>query len=120
MVDLVGDKWQMSGFGDTRPWQSNLWRRATFKTEFIHSYRCQDPFFEKLLKQLRTSKPDKQTLRQLQQRKAWAPPGPPTARGLNRLLHARPNTTIVSCTRAGAEEVNAPWRPCLSRGGAGH
>ena len=110
---FVGDRWQMSGFGDQRPWQSNHWKRATFKTEFIHSYRCQDPEFEKLLKQLRTSKPDKKTLRQLQRRKAWGPPGPPTPEGLSRLLHAHPNTTIVACSRAGAEEVNLQGDGCV-------
>ena len=27
---FVGDKWQMSGFGDKRPWQSNYWKQKTF------------------------------------------------------------------------------------------
>ena len=104
---FLGDKWQMAGYGDKRPWDSNLWKKAVFKTDFHKSYRCQDAEFEKLLQRLRTAKPDAATLRSLQKRKAWAPPGKPTVEGVRRLLHARPATTIVSCTRVGAQEVNA-------------
>ncbi|CAJ1414910.1 unnamed protein product, partial [Effrenium voratum] len=99
---FLGDKWQMAGYGDTRPWDSNLW-----KTDFHKSYRCQDAEFEKLLQKLRTAKPDAATLKSLQKRKAWTPPGKPTPEGVRRLLHAHPGTTIVSCTRVGAQEVNA-------------
>ena len=104
---FVGDRWQMAGYGERRPWESARWKVATFGTEFFKSYRCQDPAFEKLLSKLRTAKPDEATLKELRKRKAWAPPGKPTAAGVHRLLRAHPNTTIVSCTRAGAEEVNA-------------
>ena len=114
----VGDRWQMSGFGDQRPWQSNLWKKATFKTEFIHSYRCQDPAFEKLLKQLRTSKPDKKTLRQLQRRKAWAPPGPPTPdAGFSAHIPTPPSSPAQG--RGRRKSTTAPWRPCLKEGAAG-
>ncbi|CAJ1459932.1 unnamed protein product, partial [Effrenium voratum] len=65
-----------------------------------------DPNFEALLRKLRTAKPDAATLKLLQKRKAWTPPGRPTPAGVQRLLHAHPDTTIVSCTRRGAQEVN--------------
>ena len=103
---FLGDKWQMAGYGDQRPWESNLWKKRVFKTDFHKSYRCQDAEFDKLLQKLRTAKPDAATLKGLQKRKAWAPPGKPTPEGVGRLLHAHPDTTIVSCTRAGAQEVN--------------
>ena len=113
---FCGDKWQMAGYGDRRPWETNLWKRAVFKIEFHKSYRCQDPNFEALLRKLRTAKPDAATLKLLQKRKAWTPPGRPTLAGVQRLLHAHPGTTIVSCTRRGAQEVNecALRRPALA------
>ena len=103
---FCGDKWQMSGLGDVRPWHTPKWKLATFRTDFHQSFRCQDPAFEKLLNKLRTAKPTAVTLKLLQKRKAWSPPGPPTVRGVQRLLHMHPNTTILTCTRFGAQAVN--------------
>ena len=103
---FCGDKWQMSGLGEVRPWHTAKWKLATFRTDFHQSFRCQDPAFEKLLNKLRTAKPTAVTLKLLQRKKAWSPPGPPTVRGVQRLLHMHPNTTILTCTRFGAQMVN--------------
>jgi hypothetical protein len=102
---VLGDKWQMAGFGDRRPWETTVWHYV-FKTELVEPYRCKDPAFQKILNTLRTAKPDQKLLKQLQKRKAWTPPGPPTAEGLRKLLHAHPDTTILTCTRIGAQRVN--------------
>ena len=119
---FCGDKWQMSGLGDTRPWHTARWKLATFRTDFHHSFRCKDAAFEALLNKLRTAKPNAAALKLLQKRKAWAPPGPPTEQGLRRLLHSHPHTTILTCTRFGAQVVNEcamkalfPRRPALVR-----
>jgi len=103
---LLGDRWQMAGMGEIRPWETPLWKKVTFKTDFHKGYRCEDPMFQMLLNKLRTAKPCGETLRQLQRRKAWAPPGPPTVRGVQRLLKAHPDTTILTCSRRGAQDVN--------------
>ncbi|CAJ1393690.1 unnamed protein product, partial [Effrenium voratum] len=67
---FLGDKWQMGGYGDRRPWERRAWQQRVWKTDFYKSYRCQDPEFEKLLQKLRTAKPDAATLKSLQKRKA--------------------------------------------------
>ncbi|CAJ1356600.1 unnamed protein product, partial [Effrenium voratum] len=77
---FLGDRWQMAGVGE-------------------------DPEHQKLLRQLRTASPDKAALKLLRRKLAW-PPGPPTVEGLRKLLKSRPDTTIVTCTRRGAAEVN--------------
>ena len=56
-VVFCGDKLQMSGLGDVRPWHTAKWKLATFRTDFHESFRCKDPAFEKLLNKLRTAKP---------------------------------------------------------------
>ena len=73
-------------------------------------YRCRDPAFADLLKCLRTGKPNAAMLRQLKKKLAWRP-GPPTVVALQKLLHAHPRTTILTCTRQGAAEVNQALFP---------
>ena len=103
---MIGDRWQMAGVGEIRPWHTVIWKRSTFKTNFLKTFRCKDPAFQKLLNKLRVGKPNKQMLKQMKKKKAWNPPGPPTALGVQRLLHAHPNTEILALTRRGACEVN--------------
>ena len=41
----IGDRWQMSGFGACRAWDTVLWRQSTFKTELFAPHRCKDEAF---------------------------------------------------------------------------
>ena len=102
---FLGDKWQIAGMGETRPWHTRAWRR-TFRVTLHEVFRCKDPAFQKVLDALRTAKPGRALLRQLRTRKAWAPPGPPTVQGIRKLFHAHPDTTVLTCTRRGAAAVN--------------
>ena len=103
---FLGDKGQMSGFGDLRPWQSPIWKKYVWNTTLVEQYRCKDEGLARILSVLRMSLPDDALLRHLQAKTAWKPPGPPTVQKLRTLLHAHPQTTILTCTRFGAHEVN--------------
>lgn len=106
-LTMIGDKWQMAGMGETRPWKTRKWKRSTFKTDFDKCWRSDgDPFFQKLLKRIRKGKPTPAMMKFLKKRRAWNPPGPPTSDKLRKLLHAHPNTEILACTRKGVCEVN--------------
>ena len=107
VVVLVGDKWQMPGFGDFRPWHSGFWTPCTFRVTLHEPFRCKDPIFWKLLSQLRTARPDKKTLKILASKKPWSNNGSPTPKAVCKLLKSRPDTTILTVSRRGAEEVNA-------------
>jgi DNA replication protein DnaC len=72
VVVLVGDKWQMAGFGDKRPWHSRFWTLLTFRVQLHEAFRCKDPRFWKVLSMLRTSRPDKAVLKFLASKKPWA------------------------------------------------
>ena len=106
IIVVMGDKWQQASFGDERAWHTATWRRHTFKLELHTTYRCKDPVFMQILNELRTSMPSRSLLKVLRSKKAWTPPGKPTVHGLQILLHVHPNTTILTCTRRGAHEVN--------------
>ena len=104
-VAVLGDKWQMPGMGETRAWETPLWKSKTHRTELHQMYRCRDPAFAEVLKCLRTGKPNAGMLRQLKRKLTWKA-GKPTAAAMQKLLHAHPGTTILTCTRQGAAEVN--------------
>ena len=106
VVVLVGDKWQMPGFGDRRPWHSGFWHPLTFRVTLHEAFRCKNPTFWKLLSQLRTARPDKKNLKFLASKKPWRGDGPPSAEDARRLLKSRPDTTILTVSRRGAQAVN--------------
>jgi hypothetical protein len=68
-------------------------------------YRCRDPVYRKVLDALRTSVPGSGLMKQLTQRMAWRTRDP-TVPAMRALLHSHPETTILTCTRKGAAEVN--------------
>ena len=105
---ICGDKCQMSGPGDTRPWETGQWRSTVFKhsLRIIHRQSA-DPDFMRLLSELRLSVPCDATMRLLRQRKAWSPPGPPTVDKVLSLFRRTPQTTVAACSRRGAAEINA-------------
>ena len=104
-VLFAGDELQISGFGE-RAWRSRQWKTTTYRKKLHRVYRCKDPEFNKVLQELRTSRPKKKTLKWLQARKAWKPPGKPTVEGIRKLFKAHPKTVVLSCTRKGAYTVN--------------
>ena len=104
---LLGDRWQMAGMGERRPWHSRLWATMCFQVTLHTMYRCKDPKHAKLLKLLRTGKPTEKLLdSELRKKMAWRPAGPPHVEGVRKLLKAHPDTTILTCSRRGAEQVN--------------
>ena len=103
---LLGDEMQIAGYGEQRAWHHPSWRRKTFRVKLHEVYRCKDKAYNKVLQELRTSRPNKQTLKWLKSRKAWTPPGKPTAEGIRKLLKAHPKTRILTCTRKGARGIN--------------
>ena len=106
VIVMMGDKWQMSGFGDLRVWHAPLWHSVTFRVKLHEAFRCKDPEFWGVLSQLRTSQPEEDTLEYLRARPAWKPPGKPTMQQIRVLLKSHPETTILTCTRLGAAHVN--------------
>jgi energy-coupling factor transporter ATP-binding protein EcfA2 len=106
----AGDKWQMSGFGETRVWHTTLWRNASlsFNVELHSMFRCKCPVLAGILKELRYNKAGKDTMNLLRSksRRAWTPVGPPTAAGMQRYLKQHKDTDILVVKRSGAEDVN--------------
>ena len=105
-VIVLGDMWQIAGFGDERVWHTHGWRKNTFKIKFDKPWRCQDPDLQRILDGLRTAKPDVNLLWELQNMKAWTPPHRPTAAGIKKLFHKYPGIVVLTCTRRGATLIN--------------
>ena len=120
---LCGDEMQIPGFGDQRAWHHPLWKRTVWRVKLHQVYRCKDKHFNKILQELRTSRPKAETLKWLQRRKAWTPPGPPTMGGLRKLFKAHPHTVVLTCRRDGASRANQmtldPLRQVQAAGGGG-
>ena len=105
-VIVLGDKWQIAGFGNERPWHTGMWKLQTFKIEFHKPWRCQDEDLQRVLDALRTAKPNDELLAFLKSKQAWAPPGQPTPQGIGKLFRAWPKVVIMTCTRRGSMKVN--------------
>ena len=109
---MLGDRFQMSGFGMERPWHVPAWRFATHQTNLHRLYRCKDPEFRKVLNVLRTSKPTctgaHGTLRVqdiVKHRRAWKGHFP-KVQDVARLLQKHPETTMMAVTRKGTSLLN--------------
>ncbi|CAK0908773.1 unnamed protein product [Prorocentrum cordatum] len=105
---FLGDKYQLPGVGETRPWESCAWDRPRcYHVKLDETWRCKEQRFQDILDELRTSKPSKDTLHKIcRGRKAWKS-GEPTPADLKALFEKHPDTRIVTCTRKGAATVNA-------------
>jgi ATP-dependent exoDNAse (exonuclease V) alpha subunit len=105
---FIGDKFQLPGMGDTRPWDSALWRQpACQHLRLFESWRCKEANFQETLDALRTSRPSKRRLRRIcAGHMAWTGKGLPLPRQLRQLFFAHPETQIVTCTRRRAAELN--------------
>ncbi|CAE7723579.1 unnamed protein product [Symbiodinium pilosum] len=80
--------------------------RAWGPTTLHEAFRCKGPAFWKLLTQLRTARPDKKNLKFLASKKPWTGGGPPSPDDVRRLLKSRPDTTVLTISRRGAQAVN--------------
>ena len=101
---IMGDRYQMAGFGEMRPWHTKLWLQKTWRKEFFQVYRCKDPEFQKILDTLRTSMPDDALLHALASKVWWGQE--PSVANVRKLLHAHPDTTVLTCSRWGSKKVN--------------
>ena len=70
VILMAGDEMQIAGYGEQRAWQHPSWKRTTFRVKLHQVYRCKDKKFNKVLQELRTSRPKKETLKWLKKRKA--------------------------------------------------
>ncbi|CAK0885979.1 unnamed protein product [Prorocentrum cordatum] len=104
---FLGDKYQLPGVGETRAWESAAWSRpARYHVKLHDAWRCKEERFEKILDEIRTAKPSQETLAKIcRKHKAWKM-GDPTPTDLKKLYEAHPETTVVTCTRKGANAVN--------------
>ena len=103
----MGDRWQMSGFGERRAWDTVLWRQATHKTELHAPHRCKDEAFWRILNSIRTARPEGEAWTRIQRdflryNKAWHPHHEPTVADVRKILNKYPHTTFLACTRKGA------------------
>ncbi|CAE7892745.1 unnamed protein product, partial [Symbiodinium necroappetens] len=76
---LLGDRYQMAGMGEQRPWHGRLWNTLCYRVALHKMYRCKDKVHAKLLAVLRTGKPSAKLLRQLRRKMALFPHYPPLA-----------------------------------------
>ena len=104
---FLGDKYQLPGVGKTCPWESAAWPKPRcFHVKLDETWRCKEEHFQRILDEIRSSKPSKHTLQVIcRGKKAWKK-GEPTAADLKILYERHPNTQIVTCTRHGAAAVN--------------
>ena len=107
---MMGDKWQMAGYGDLRPWDTRLWQNATYAHKLIKAWRCKDEEFQKILDMLRTAKPTADAWGWFQHnflrtQKAWRGQEP-TVADMRRLLTKYPKTTFLAVTRQGTFDMD--------------
>ena len=107
---VMGDKWQMAGYGDTRAWDTLLWRRSTRAVILHKPYRCLDPDYQKLLDAIRTAKPEGEVWKKMQRdflrkQKAWRTEEP-TVDDVRWVLKTHPDTTMLAISRGGAALLN--------------
>ena len=106
---FLGDKFQLPGMGNFRPWHSAAWSKGHLR--FVHLYepkRCTDFEHNKLLQALRTDTPTKESRlveRICRGHKAWHGKDP-DVNDVKRLLRKHPNAAMVTCTRRSAEILN--------------
>eukprot|EP00959_Pyramimonas_sp_CCMP1952_P465170 9487833-Pyramimonas_sp.AAC.1 len=63
---FLGDKYQLPGVGETRPWESAAWPRPNcYHVKLDETWRCKEERFQHILDELRTSKPSKETLQKI-------------------------------------------------------
>ena len=102
----MGDRWQMAGFGDQRPWDTRLWRQSTHTTRLHQPYRFEDQDWYKLLSDIRTAKPAGEVWTRLmrtvlRKQKAWRG-HEPTVEDIRYVLNTHPDTTLLAISREGA------------------
>ena len=105
---FLGDKYQLPGQAEGRPWESSAWNGSqVWHTELTEVFRCEDPDFLAMQHILRTSVPSKEQLNKiLRGRKAWTG-DQPSADDIGRILREHPEATIVAASREGVARINA-------------
>ena len=105
---MLGDFWQLPGpqKDATKVSDSAAWRHVKI-VEFTGNHRCEDPKLAKKLAALRTSVPSQKLLRKIasQSHRAWTTKEP-TAWDLELDRKTGGETTVVTCSRRGAQLVN--------------
>ncbi len=107
---ILGDRYQMPGFGEARLWDHRLWKNCVQLTNLHQMFRCKDPAFKKILGCLRTSKPLQRESGKgavsveniMRHRRAWYGDKPKVA-DVRRILQNHPDTTLLTVSRRGVK-----------------
>jgi hypothetical protein len=110
---MLGDRYQINGFGENRIWHCPGWNLTTHMTELWRMFRCKDPTFAKILGCLRTAKPTSGARRRgdvsvqdiMRGRRAWRGKEP-TVDAMKNILKAHPETTMLAITRKGVRQLD--------------
>jgi len=65
---FCGDRFQMAGYGDTRPWHSYLWKSVCYKNDLHESYAAKTKNND-ALSVLRTAQPNEKQMRYWRQKR---------------------------------------------------
>jgi ATP-dependent exoDNAse (exonuclease V) alpha subunit len=103
---FVGDRFQLPGMGDSRPWHSQAFRKECKSITLRMLHRCKDVAFARILDVLRRSIPKKSFLRHLRSGHSAWDSGAPTAADLRELYADHPDTSILTFTKKGERVVN--------------
>ena len=104
---FLGDFHQLPSIEGTNAKNSGYWKRVR-KVKFHKSWRSGDEFLLNKLQKLRKGVPTRRERNDiLRGHKAWNQPGGPTAADLRQLYRNTEGcTTIVTCTKRAAQQVN--------------
>ena len=105
---FLGDKYQLPGVDEERPWESTAWKSTDLRfVELTEVFRCDDPAFLETLQLLRTAMPTETQLNAIcRGHKAWLGEDP-TAKAIGKLLREHPEATMVAATKQGVARINA-------------
>ena len=105
---FCGDRFQMAGFGDERPWHGNLWKQVCYRVDLHQGYRCKDEKHNEALSILRTAQPNEKQMHYWRQKRNRAWEGEePTVNDIGRILKRHPDTVFLCNTRLGAAKINS-------------
>ena len=103
---FLGDKYQMPGMGNERPWHSAAWTKQCKHSTLHKMWRCKDKSFASILDTLRVRKPKKKLLHEIcRHHKGWSTKDP-TTEDIKKLFETVPKTKILTCTKKGERIAN--------------
>eukprot|EP00973_Karenia_brevis_P092731 12413846-Karenia_brevis.AAC.1 len=109
----LGDRHQMAGFGNTRPWDTRLWGQCVFRTNLWQPYRCLDQKYQNILDIIRVGTPGGAEWAMIQHdflryNKAWGSKErqEPARDDIAKLLQEWPEAPMLAFSRNGMMLLN--------------